>query len=67
MMMHLYIRLAVDKHEFRRRFRKFPEKVFPTAIKRLKERGLIEVDDKEIELTKLGDIWRVNIAWGFGQ
>ena len=66
-MMRLYIRLAVDKHEFRKRFRKLPEEVFPTAIKGLKEKGLIDVDDKEIKLTKLGDAWRFNITWEFGQ
>ena len=42
-MMRLYIRLGVDKHEFRKRFRKLPEEVFPTAIKRLKEKGLVDI------------------------
>ncbi len=67
MMMRLYIRLAVDKHEFRTRFRKLPEEVFPKAIKKLKDKGLIEIDDREIKLTKMGDAWRFNIAWEFGQ
>jgi len=64
-MMRLYIRLAVDKHEFRRRFGHLPEEVFTNAIDRLKKKGLIEVDDREIRLTKLGDLWRFNIAWEF--
>ena len=67
MMMRLYIRLAVDKDEFRRRFGNLPEEVFTSAIKRLKKKGLIEVDDREIRLTKLGDVWRFNIAWEFAR
>lgn len=65
MMMRLYIRLTVDKEEFRRRFGNLPEEVFTDAINRLKKKGLIEVDNREIKLTKLGDVWRVNIAWEF--
>jgi coproporphyrinogen III oxidase-like Fe-S oxidoreductase len=34
-------------------------------LQRLKEKGLIEIDDKEIRITKLGDIWKGNIAWEF--
>jgi len=65
MMMRLYIRLTVDKEEFRRRFGNLPEEVFTDAINRLKKKGLIEVDNRKIKLTKLGDLWRVNIAWEF--
>ncbi len=65
MMMRLYIRLTVDKEEFRRRFGNLPEEVFTDTINRLKKKGLIEVDNREIKLTKLGDVWRVNIAWEF--
>jgi coproporphyrinogen III oxidase-like Fe-S oxidoreductase len=65
MMMRLYIRLSVNKEEFRKRFGSLPEDVFATAIKKLKKKGLIEVNDREIRLTKLGDVWRVNIAWEF--
>jgi coproporphyrinogen III oxidase-like Fe-S oxidoreductase len=61
----LYIRLTVDKEEFRRRFGNLPEEVFKDAINRLKKKGLIEVNTREIKLTKLGDVWRVNIAWEF--
>jgi coproporphyrinogen III oxidase-like Fe-S oxidoreductase len=67
MMMRLYIRLTVDKEEFRRQFGNLPEEVFADAINRLKKKGLIEVDDREIRLTKLGDVWRVNIAWEFAR
>jgi len=64
-MTRLYLRLPVDKNEFRERFGKLPEEVFPSQIKRLKEKGLIETDEKEIRITKLGDIWKGNIAWEF--
>lgn len=64
-MERLYLRLPVSKKEFFDKFGKLPEEVFPEAIERLKKKGLIEVDDKEIRITKLGDIWRINIAWEF--
>jgi len=64
-MERLYLRLPVDKKEFKEKFGKLPEEVFPETIKRLKEKGLIEVDDNAIRITKLGDIWRINIAWEF--
>jgi len=66
MMMRLYIRLPVNKNEFMKRFGKPPEKAFPTVISKLEKKGLIEVNDQEIKLTKLGDIWRFNIAKEFG-
>ena len=66
MMMKLYIRLPVDKSKFRERFGKLPEEVFETAITRMEKQGLIEVNDKEIRLTKMGDVWRFNVAWEFG-
>ena len=64
-MTRLYLRLPVDKIEFRQKFGKLPEEVFPQQLQRLKEKGLIEIDDKEIRITKLGDIWKGNIAWEF--
>jgi oxygen-independent coproporphyrinogen-3 oxidase len=64
-MTRLYLRLPVNKMEFRQKFGKLPEEVFPQQLQRLKEKGLIEIDDKEIRITKLGDIWKGNIAWEF--
>jgi oxygen-independent coproporphyrinogen-3 oxidase len=64
-MTRLYLRLPVDKIEFKQKFGKLPEKVFAKQLQRLKEKGLIEIDDKEIRITKLGDIWKGNIAWEF--
>jgi coproporphyrinogen III oxidase-like Fe-S oxidoreductase len=64
-MTKLYLRLPVDKTEFKKRFGKFPEDVYPEQLKRLKAKGLIEIDEKEIRLTQLGDLWKANIAWEF--
>jgi len=64
-MTRLYLRLPVDKIEFKQKFGKVPEEVFPQQLQRLKEKGLIEIDDKKIRITKLGDIWKGNIAWEF--
>ncbi len=67
MMMRLYIRLPVNKQEFKARFGKLPEEAFGTILNKLKRKGLIEIDDNEIRLTKLGDIWRYNICWEFAR
>ena len=64
-MTRLYLRLPVDKVDFKQRFGKLPEDVFGQQLQRLKEKGLIEIDDKEIRITMLGDIWKGNIAWEF--
>lgn len=64
-MTRLYLRLPVDKIDFKQRFGKTPEEAFPQQLRRLKEKGLIEIDDKEIRITKLGDVWKGNIAWEF--
>lgn len=64
-MERLYLRLPVDKTEFKEKFGSFPEESFPEVIEKLQSKGLIEVTDKEIRLTKLGDIWRINVAWEF--
>jgi oxygen-independent coproporphyrinogen-3 oxidase len=65
MMMRLYIRLPVDKKEFRKRFGIFPEQAFKTTIDKLKKSGLLEIDENEIKLSKLGDVWRYNVSWEF--
>ncbi|MCJ7720786.1 radical SAM protein [Candidatus Bathyarchaeota archaeon] len=65
MMMRLYIRLPVNKQEFKSRFGKLPEEAFENTINRLVKKELIEVDDQEIRLTKLGDVWRINVCWEF--
>lgn len=67
MMMRLYIRLPVDKQEFRRRFGMLPEEAFETEISKLEKKGLIEADKQEIRLTSLGDVWRYNVCWEFSR
>ena len=67
MMMRLLIRLPVNKQEFKRRFGKLPEDAFEDTINRLVKKGLIKNDDQEIRLTKLGDMWRINICWEFSR
>jgi oxygen-independent coproporphyrinogen-3 oxidase len=64
-MTRLYLRLPVSKKEFMEKFGTTPEKVFPTQLNKLKSQGLIEIDDKEIRLTKHGEVWKGNIAWEF--
>ncbi len=64
-MSRLYLRLPVSKAEFMEKFGKLPEDVFPQQIQNLVAKGLIEVNDEEVKITKLGDIWKGNIAWEF--
>jgi coproporphyrinogen III oxidase-like Fe-S oxidoreductase len=64
-MSRLYIRLPVSKKEFLEKFGKLPEDVFPKQLQRLKAKGLVEINDEEIKLTKQGEVWKGNIAWEF--
>jgi len=64
-MSRLYLRLPVSKKEFREKFGKLPEDIFPQQLKRLQQKGLIEIDTKEVRLTKQGEVWKGNIAWEF--
>jgi oxygen-independent coproporphyrinogen-3 oxidase len=64
-MTKLYLRLPVDKVDFQEKFGKFPEDVYPEQLKRLQNKELIKIDDKEIRLTAKGDLWKANIAWEF--
>jgi coproporphyrinogen III oxidase-like Fe-S oxidoreductase len=66
-MTKLYLRLPVNKLEFTEKFGKLPEDVYPEQLKKLKENGLIQIDEKEIRLTELGDLWKANIAWEFAE
>ena len=66
-MSRLYLRLPVSKQEFIEKFGKIPEQVFPQQLRKLKDKGLIEIDDKEVRITKLGEVWKGNIAWEFAE
>ena len=64
-MMLIYIRIPVDRENFRASFGRFTEEVFPNEIKKLKKQGLIKTKDGKIQLTEKGDPWRFNISWEF--
>ena len=64
-MMLVYIRVPVDREQFRVKFGKSPEDVFPNAISKLMNKGLIEERNGKIQLTEKGDPWRFNISWEF--
>jgi oxygen-independent coproporphyrinogen-3 oxidase len=64
-MTRLYLRLPVDKKEFKQKFGTTPETVFPQQLEKLKAKGLIEINEKEVKLTKLGEVWKGNIVWEF--
>jgi len=64
-MMLIYVRVPVDRDEFKLQFGMFPEEAFPEQLKKLQQKGLIEVRDNKIRLAEKGDPWRFNIAWEF--
>jgi coproporphyrinogen III oxidase-like Fe-S oxidoreductase len=64
-MMLIYVRVPVNREDFKAKFGKFPEEAFPDAIDKLQRNGLIKVQDGKISLTEKGDPWRFNIAWEF--
>ena len=43
----------------------FPEEAFPEAIKKLKSKGLVAIDDREIRLTVAVDLWRYDSVGEF--
>jgi oxygen-independent coproporphyrinogen-3 oxidase len=64
-MMLIYIRVPVEREDFRKKFGKYPEEAFPRAIATLKQKGLIDDKEGRIVLTEKGDPWRFNVAWEF--
>ncbi|HTY75097.1 MAG TPA: radical SAM protein [Candidatus Nanoarchaeia archaeon] len=64
-MMLIYVRVPVNRKDFKARFGKFPEDAFPKAIEELRRKGLIVEENGEIKLSEKGDPWRFNIAWEF--
>ena len=44
-----------------------PKNSLSRSLSRLKEKGLIEINEKEITLTEFGDLWKANIAWEFAE
>ena len=64
-MMMIYVRVPVNRENFKEKFGRFPEEVFPKALEELQRKGLIIEENGEIRLTEKGDPWRFNIAWEF--
>jgi oxygen-independent coproporphyrinogen III oxidase len=64
-MMMIYVRVPVNRGNFKAKFGRFPEEVFPKALEELQRKGLIMEENGEIRLTEKGDPWRFNIAWEF--
>jgi coproporphyrinogen III oxidase-like Fe-S oxidoreductase len=64
-MMLIYVRVPVDREEFKAKFGRFPEEAFPKALGKLEQKKLIKLEDGKIRLTEKGDPWRFNIAWEF--
>jgi oxygen-independent coproporphyrinogen-3 oxidase len=66
-MMMIYVRVPVNREEFKATFGVSPENAFPQALKELKSKGLIVEDEGEIRLSEKGDPWRFNVAWEFAK
>ena len=57
--------LKMDKIEFEQRFSMSPEQAFPEEISFLQRQGFIAIDNKEIRLTPVGEIWGQNVCVEF--
>ncbi len=64
-MMLIYIRVPLNREWFKNEYGRFPEEVFPEPLRNLRNKGLIETIDGNIQMTEKGDPWRFNIAWEF--
>jgi len=64
-MMMLYVRVQVNRNQFKTKFGKYPDEAFPKAFEELRNKGLILEEQDEICLSEKGDPWRFNIAWEF--
>jgi coproporphyrinogen III oxidase-like Fe-S oxidoreductase len=64
-MMMMYVRVPVNRQDFKAKFGQFPEEAFPKAIEELEHKGLIVQENGAFKLSEKGDPWRFNIAWEF--
>ena len=51
-MMLIYVRVPVDRDEFKTKFGLFPEEAFPEQILKLQQKGLVEIKDNKIQLAE---------------
>jgi coproporphyrinogen III oxidase-like Fe-S oxidoreductase len=65
MMMMIYVRMPVNRKDFKVKFGRYPEEAFPEAFEELRSKELIIEENDEIRLSEKGDPWRFNIAWEF--
>jgi coproporphyrinogen III oxidase-like Fe-S oxidoreductase len=63
--MMLYVRVPINRDNFKAKFGVFPEDAYPKAFEELWRKDLITEQNGEIRLSEKGDPWRFNIAWEF--
>jgi coproporphyrinogen III oxidase-like Fe-S oxidoreductase len=63
--MMMYVRVPINRVDFKVKFGVFPEEAYPKAFEELRRKGLITEQNGEICLSEKGDPWRFNIAWEF--
>jgi coproporphyrinogen III oxidase-like Fe-S oxidoreductase len=63
--MMIYVRVSINRKDFKVKYGKYPEEAFPKAFKELRSKNLILEENDEIRLSEKGDQWRFNVAWAF--
>ena len=63
--MMLYVRVPINRVNFKAKFGLFPEEAYPKAFEELRRKNLITEQNGIIGLSEKGDPWRFNIAWEF--
>jgi len=63
--MMLYVRVPINRENFKAKFGLLPEEAYPKAFEELRRKDLITERDGIVRLSEKGDPWRFNIAWEF--
>jgi oxygen-independent coproporphyrinogen-3 oxidase len=63
--MMLYVRVPINRVNFKAKFGVYPEEAYPKAFEELRCKGLITEQNGIIRLSEKGDPWRFNVAWEF--
>ncbi len=63
--MMLYVRVPINRVNFKTKFGVYPDEAYPKAFEELRSKGLITEQNGIIRLSEKGDPWRFNIAWEF--